>query len=312
MPQCGVADLPAWVLDMPKGNGSSAVSEAGSRDDAQGRAFSVPGFVRCELVYEGRRNCIYRAWRDGGTHAIVKTPVADPLGPYEIARVQYEYAVLSVLDIPGVSRPLALERQGRRPLLVLNDAGPRNLLQALDGKPYPLGQFVQAAAALTGIVGAVHARGFVHRDVCPENIVCAQGKADFTLVDFDRVMPLAHADTSGMPGEQFTGTLPYSSPEQSGSSGHAVDYRTDYYSLGATFYEMLTGNPPFAAADEAEYAGGLLTGRAIAPHERNREVPRQLSEIVLRLLERSPQERYQSAEEILEALATVTFSAAPI
>jgi serine/threonine protein kinase len=311
MPQCGIADFPAWVLDMLKGNGSSAVSEAGSREDAQGRALSAPGFLRCELVYEGRRNFIYRAWRDAGTCAIVKTPAADPLGPYEIARIQYEYAVLSVLEIPGVPRPLSLEHQGRRPLLVLHDAGPCNLLQALDGKPYPLGQFLEAAAALTRVVGAVHSRGFVHRDICPENIVCADGgPADLTLVDFDRVMPLAHADTSGMPGEQFTGTLPYSSPEQSGSSGHAVDYRTDYYSLGATFYEMLTGNPPFAAADEAEYAGGPLTGRAIAPHERNREVPPRLSEIALRLLERSPHERYQSAEEILEALASVTSSAA--
>jgi serine/threonine protein kinase len=91
-----------------------------------------------------------------------------------------------------------------------------------------------------------------------------------------------------------------------------VDYRTDYYSLGATFYEMLTGSPPFAAEDEAQYAQGELTGRAVAPHERNAEVPPALSDIVLRLLARLPQERYQSAEEILCDLRALTSSAAPI
>jgi serine/threonine protein kinase len=296
---------------MEAGGKGAVVSDSNGSADARGRVLAIPGYLRWELVYEGRRNAIYRAFGGDGVQAIVKTPAADPLGAYEAARLQYEYAALSAIDVEGVVKPLALRHLGRRPVLVLEDAGPRNLLQYLDGKPLTLAQAVAAAIALTQTVAAVHEHGFVHRDICPENIVCDETGVRLTLVDFDRAMPIAHADTAGMPGEQFTGTLPYSSPEQSGSSGRAVDYRTDYYSLGATFYEILTGSPPFAASDEAEYAHGQLIGRAVPPHERNAQMPALFSDIVLRLLARLPDERYQSAEAIVSDLRSITFSAAP-
>lgn len=271
-------------------------------------SLAVSGYTQWDLIYEGRRNALYRVRQRDGSAAIVKTPAAEPLGPYEVARIQYEYAALTALDVAGVARPLGLAQLGRRPLLVLEDAGQKNLLQTLEGKPYPVGKFLNAAIALTRTVGAVHERGFVHRDLCPENIVCADEKTGLTLVDFDRVMPMAHADTAGLPGEQFLGTLPYASPEQHGTSGHVVDYRTDYYSLGATFYEMLTGVPPFDAADEALFLEGQLSGRAVPPHERNRQVPPGLSRIVLRLLAPSPDERYVSAAAIETALQAVLTS----
>ena len=161
--------------------------------------------------------------------------------------------LVSLAGLPGVARALALEENAGLPLLVLDDAGPMALGEWLERRPMELAAFLPLALRMAETVAALHARGVVHRDVNPSNIVLDAGGEHPTLVDFGAAATLAgvspaRADLSGT----LAGTLPYMAPEQTGRMGRVVDHRADLYALGATYYQMLTGAPPFTSTDPVE------------------------------------------------------------
>jgi predicted ATPase/signal transduction histidine kinase len=163
------------------------------------------------------------------------------------------------------------------------DAGPRGLDQWLRGRALAPEVFLRLALPMAAALAELHGRPLVHRALSPRNV----------LVDRDGRVSFAGA---GAPGP---GTLPYGAPEQTGRIGRAVDVRSDLYALGAIYFEMLTGAPPFGAPASLDLLHAHLAREPTPPHRLNPDVPAGLSALVLRLLAKMPEDRYQSARALL-------------
>jgi predicted ATPase/signal transduction histidine kinase len=233
---------------------------------------------------------------------VIKTAPAEVESARDVAALRHEWEVLDGLDLEGVEHAVALERCGASLALVLGDAGPRSLAERLSAGPLGISEFLEVAAQLSEALARLHAVQRIHRDVNPSNVVLDHEGTHATLVDFGVASILDELSVEAKSPRQLEGSLPYLSPEQTGRTSSSVDHRTDLYALGATFYEMLTGSPPFVSNDELELVHADLALRPIPAHERSRHVPRVLSELVSKLLAKSPDARYQSADALASDL----------
>ncbi|MFV8755271.1 protein kinase domain-containing protein [Nannocystaceae bacterium ST9] len=257
-------------------------------------------------VYEARRD------RDG---ELVIAKVFDVADPAIEARAEHEFQLIHRLEIAGVVRALALERAGSQLVLLLERVPGVNLDEYAAGEPLALDDsvgagarlgFLHIAIALARTLAQVHERGILHRDIKPSNILVDGESRQVFLADFGLSMLVASDTRYFSDPDVVEGTLPYISPEQTGRIKRAVDFRSDLYSLGATFYELLTGRRPFVATTPLELIHAHLARRARPVHELRPELPSLLSAMVMRLLEKLPERRYQSAAGLqadLERLA---------
>src|SRR5262249_4364368 len=180
--------------------------------------------------------------------------------------------------------------------LVLADAGGASL--AATAKPLGAAELIELATRLARTVAAMHGRGVIHRDIQPGNIVCAPDGAP-CLVDFSAATTFAEIRPDFAHHSEIVGTLAYVAPEQTGRTGRSVDHRADLYALGATLNETATGSPPFGAGEPLRLIHDHLARLPTPPAERNPAVPGFVSEIVLHLLEKEPDKRYQTADGVL-------------
>ena len=183
--------------------------------------------------------------------------------------------------------------------LVLADAGDT----ALAGLATPLAvdELIRLAGKLARTVAGMHRRGVLHRDITPANIVIS-GDGEPCLVDFALATSFAELRPEFTHHTQIVGSLPYVAPEQTGRTGRSVDQRADLYALGATLYELATGAPPFGTGDPLRLTHDHLARVPVPPVELNAALSGPLSEIVMRLLEKEPDQRYQSAEGLAHDL----------
>ena len=144
----------------------------------------------------------------------------------------------------------------------------------------------------------------MHRDITPANIVLS-GDGGPCVVDFALASSLAEMRPEFSHHTQIVGTLAYLAPEQTGRTGRSVDQRADLYALGATLYELATGAPPFGSGDPLRLVHAHLARVPRPPAEVNPAVPAPLSAIILHLLEKEPDHRYQSAEGLVYDLERV-------
>lgn len=257
----------------------------------------LSGIRNLELIHRGSRHAVYRGEQDGRA-VVVKKNAAELPGADAIASLRHEYTVLRALDVPGVVKLRGIARAGAGLALILEDVGQQTLAEKLGGEALPIGEFLELAVQIAQSVAGLHGARVVHRDINPTNIVWNVVGRRATLIDFGIATTLSGLTIESTTPALLEGTLRYISPEQTGRIGRAVDSRTDLYSLGATLYEMLTGTPPFAALDPVELVHAHLARRPRPPHEVNAEVPLLLSRIVLKLLEKEPEQRYQTAEAL--------------
>jgi predicted ATPase/signal transduction histidine kinase len=244
-----------------------------------------------QAIYRGRRFVVYRVGPPGASE-VLKT-ASPEAAPKAWSALAHEEAILRRLDVEGVVK-IRPRRWADSSTLVLEDAGHETLKERLR-RPLPLEAFFAIAVPLGQSLARVHQRNVVHRDLNPANVVLdAQGRP--TIIDFDLATVaegLALADAT-----QLLGTLPYIAPEQTGRMNRLTDRRSDLYALGATFYEMLTGSPPFLFTDPLELVHAHLARVPVSPSVINAQVPPLLSQIVLKLMAKMPEERYQSAEAL--------------
>jgi PAS domain S-box-containing protein len=252
-------------------------------------------FERRTQLSTGDRFEVFRAARDGDGSVVLKAVRSDRPEPRSEDLLRHEWSVLRGLDIAGVARPLGLEEGDSGPVLVLEDAGPQNLSELLDGKPLDTPRFLDLAIAMARTLAEVHRRGVIHRDVCPMNFVVGEHP---TLVDFETATAAPAFTQAPDPPGELKGTLAYIAPEQTGRMNRGVDRRADLYALGATFYEMLTGSPPFSVRDPLELVHAHVARRPHTPAVVNAGVPTVLSNIVVKLLSKMPEWRYQSADAL--------------
>ena len=252
-------------------------------------------------VYQSERTRVLRVpAADGGAPVIRK----EALGTGSIARTRHEVSILDRLaGVLGVIRPLG----GLAPephVIMFADTGSRSLADVLDAGPLDLAELPRLALRLATIVAGVHAAGVVHRDLNPFNILLggpsgnvsrANHHDELLLIDFDLATTFAEIRPGFTHHREIIGRLPYLAPEQTGRTGLPVDGRADLYGIGATLYELATGQPPFGTGDPLKLVRDIL---ARVPKPLAAVVPGispGLSDIVARLLEKEPERRYQSA-----------------
>jgi predicted ATPase/signal transduction histidine kinase/tRNA A-37 threonylcarbamoyl transferase component Bud32 len=268
-------------------------------------AVPLHGFATSRLLRSSSRARVYEARRERDDKLVV-AKVFDVSDPAIEARAEHEFELVHRLEVDGVVRALALERSGDHLVLLLERVPGMNLEEYAGGKPMAVDEFLRIAIALARTLAQVHACGVLHRDIKPSNILIEAGTRRPYLADFGLSMLLATDSRHFNDPDVLTGTLPFISPEQTGRLKRPVDFRSDLYSLGATFYELLTGRRPFTASTPLELIQAHLARRARAPYELRPELPELLSVVVMRLLEKLPERRYQSAAGLqtdLERLA---------
>ena len=241
-------------------------------------------------MHESARTRVTRLFFPGET--VIRK---EPLGPDAEQRLRHEVSMLERLR--GVAGAAQLVEVPRFPgSLVVADAGGATL--AGTAKPLAAAELAGLAAGLARAVAGIHARGVMHRDIAPANVVIGRGGLP-CLVDFALAASLAEIRPEFTHHAEITGTLAYLAPESTGRTGRPVDQRADLYALGAMLYELATGGPPFGTGDPLRLTHDHLARMPTAPAELNPAVPASLSQIIMHLLEKEPDHRYQTAEGVL-------------
>lgn len=256
---------------------------------------SISRYAAFELLHEGSDTLLYRGVRqDDGLPVVLKILRRDHESPRALGRLRHEYEVGKRLPAKVIVKPYALEALDDQVALVLEDFGGRSLDRLLDG-PMPLDRFFPLALRLTDALAELHRHRVIHKDIKPQNLLynAETGEAKITDLGIASLSPREHQRPS--PDGLIEGTLAYMAPEQTGRMNRCIDERTDLYSLGVTFYEMLTGTLPFRASDPVEWVYCHIAQKALPPHALVPSIPPALSAIVLKLLAKGAEERYQSA-----------------
>jgi serine/threonine protein kinase len=248
-----------------------------------------------EILDEGLTHVVYRAVRRAdGAPVIIKALRGDPPAPRDARRLRNEYDVCRRLGGPYVLRVLGLDGRGEHLALVTEDSGGEPLSKVL-GAPMEVGRFLDLAFLLAAAVGDIHRQGVVHRDLKPANVLVHPHTGAVKITDFGSAAPLARAPAAEARPTVIEGSLPYISPEQTGRLGRGVDHRSDLYSLGVTLYEMLTGALPFQASDPLGWVHCHVAREPAPPQQLVPSIPAPVARIVLKLLSKQPDDRYQSA-----------------
>jgi PAS domain S-box-containing protein len=252
----------------------------------------------CQVLLEDGERVFFRGWRvgdDGNRSAVlVVGPAAEHPSPLSLDRLTHEYGLKDELDGAWAVRPLDLVREGGRTVLVLDDAGGEPLNRLL-GAPMEVERFLRLAVGVATALGKLHQRGLIHKDIKPANIILNDATSEVRLTGFGIASRLSRERQAAKPPEALNGTLAYMAPEQTGRMNRSIDSRSDLYALGVTFYQILTGALPFTAADPMEWVHCHLAKPPVAPADRVKEIPDAVSAIIMKLLAKTAEDRYQTA-----------------
>lgn len=229
-----------------------------------------------------------------GTPVILKTLRHAFPSPAVLRALRHEHRILSEISIEGVAKTYGLHEQDGRLLLLLEDFGGMSLAEACKRRRLSTDAFFDVAILLAQAVAHVHQAGIIHKDISPANIVWNTETGRAKLIDFG-ISARASRDRAPTAPRELQGTLAYISPEQTGRTHRHIDSRSDLYSLGCTLYEALLGHPPFHGTDASQLVHAHLAVAPRAPREVDAGVPEMLSRIIVKLLEKNAEDRYQSA-----------------
>ncbi|HRG48360.1 MAG TPA: trifunctional serine/threonine-protein kinase/ATP-binding protein/sensor histidine kinase [Leptospiraceae bacterium] len=249
-----------------------------------------------EKIYESNNSIIYRAKRKEDGNVVVIKVLNDKYPPKEkIAKFQYEFEILKNLNINGVIKVIGLAHLGNSPVIIeeefrglsLNHYIPQNL---------DLSSIIKIFIEVTTVIGKIHEANIIHKDINPSNILWSNEDKQIKIIDFGISSQLSLEKSAIQNPDLLEGTLNYIAPEQTGRMNRPIDYRADFYSLGATFYELLTKQIPFInTKDSMELVHCHIAKQPLAPHEVNKNIPPILSKIILKLMAKNAEDRYQSA-----------------
>ncbi|MCB9779192.1 MAG: AAA family ATPase [Alphaproteobacteria bacterium] len=255
------------------------------------------GFSGVELLHQGGQALVFRARREADGRAVVLKALR---GPYPAAdalqRFRREAEITARVQGPGVAVLLESHVDGAEPFLVLEDFGARSVADHLrDRGPLPPELALHLALQALAALARVHDLLVVHKDINPSNMVWNPDADRLELIDFGIASTVSRQRPSLASPSILRGTLPYIAPEQTGRMNRSVDYRSDYYALGASLFELLTGRPPFVGDDPLELVHAHVTRPPPDPRALVPSLPEDLSAVVVELLQKSADQRYQSA-----------------
>ena len=291
----------------------------------------LDGYQIFTQIYESANSLIYRGVRLEDNQAVIlKVLKQDYPTPSELARYKQEYEITRHLNLDRVVKAYGLEPYQRTLVIILEDFGGSSLKQLMHEAvgtrhTLPVPEFLSIAIEIAESLGNIHSSNIIHKDINPSNIVFNPKTEILKIIDFGISTVLTCENPALKNPNVLEGTLPYMSPEQTGRMNRSLDYRTDFYSLGVTFYEMLTGQLPFDTTDALELVHCHIAKVPTSPHElvgahRRAPIPKAISDIVMKLMAKTAEERYQSAwglkadlEECLAQLqASGTISSFPL
>ncbi|MEG4493619.1 AAA family ATPase [Microcoleus sp. D3_18_C4] len=247
-------------------------------------------------IHESFNSLVYRGIQlEGETPVMLKVLKADYPTPAQLTRYKQEYEINRSLNIDGVAKVYSLENYQNTLVMSLEDFGGSSLSILITEHKFSLLQFLEMAVNITAILGEIHATNIIHKDINPSNIVLNPETGQVKIIDFGLSTVLTRESTTLKNPNVLEGTLAYMSPEQTGRMNRSLDYRTDFYSLGATFYELLTHQLPFESTDALELVHYHIAKQPTPPHQINPEIPKVVSDLVMKLLAKTAEQRYQSA-----------------
>jgi predicted ATPase/signal transduction histidine kinase/DNA-binding NarL/FixJ family response regulator len=255
----------------------------------------IPGYELTEKLYESTSFIISRGKRLADTRPVIlkilKAEAALIKDKYN--QFKHEFEIITKLNFTGVVKAIALEDYRGSLIMVMEDIGGKSLDQYL--LPMSIGQYLELSIVITGALGLIHEHHIIHKNIDPSNIVWNSETKQLNIIDFGMADDVLERTITPQHPSNLEGTLEYISPEQTGRMNRVVDYRTDFYSLGMTFYHMLTGLFPFAISDGLGIVHFHIAGIPVPPHERKPDIPEMISRIIIKLIAKMADDRYQSA-----------------
>lgn len=267
---------------------------------------NIPNYHVLEPVYQSKKTLIYKAY-DKVSSVPVYLKLLNSQYPSndQIAQFYHEFEITKKLHdtLPDmiISIKEIIKVQNTYGL-ILEDFGAASLGSYLNNRSFSIEKFLELAIQITKILGHIHNENLIHKDINPSNILWNEKTNQMKIIDFGIATWLVIENIEESNVHNIEGTLAYLSPEQTGRMNRMVDYRADYYALGVTFYEMLTRHVPFNHSDPVEIVHAHMAKVPVAPKEIDPNIPDELSNIVLKLLSKTPEDRYQSSHGLIEDL----------
>ncbi len=248
------------------------------------------------LIHEGPEFLVYKEVRSDLPAPVVIKQIKNKEAPGELLlQLKNELEHTHNSTIPGVRKAIRLEHIDQKPSLLLEYVEGSTLREAFLIRDYPLTDFLRVAAKIAHSVGEVHQHQVIHKDLNSKNILVSHDLGTVTIIDFGIATRFNLKSEYAINPDGLEGSLAYISPEQTGRMNRAVDSRSDLYSLGIVFYELATGRLPFEALDPAEYVYCHIARKPVPPSQVKNSIPEMLSALIMKLLEKNAENRYQSA-----------------
>jgi diguanylate cyclase (GGDEF)-like protein len=265
---------------------------------------NITGYRPLEQLYRGSKTVVFRAIRESDRAPVVIKCLRQSDPDFnDLLQFRNQYTLTQHLTVSGIVNTYSLESHSSGYALVMEDFGGVSLKGYLGERRLSLAQFLAIALQLADILAELYGHGIIHKDIKPANILIHPQTQQVKLLDFSIASRLSRETQESQHPTLLEGTLAYLSPEQTGRMNRGVDYRTDFYSLGVTFYELLTGRLPFHATDPIAWVHCHLAQSPLPPHQVT-DCPAAVSAIVMKLLAKNAEDRYQSAAGLRHDLQT--------
>ncbi|MEG4529457.1 AAA family ATPase [Microcoleus sp. D2_18a_D3] len=277
---------------------------------------TIPGYRIIDQIYNGSRTQVYRGLSESNQKVIIKLLLSEYPTVSELVQLRNQYTITKNLDLPGIVKPIALLNYRNAFALVMEDVGgvslaeytanaeAKNLGDRLSSNsevssphtsPLPLDEFLPIAIQIVQTLEGLYHNRIIHKDIKPQNIIIHPKTKEVKLIDFSLSSLLPREKQEIHNPNVLEGTLAYMSPEQTGRMNRGIDYRTDFYSLGVTFYKLLTGELPFNSTDQMELVHCHIAKIPTPPINLVPAIGVMVNNIIIKLMEKTPESRYQSA-----------------
>ncbi|HCC08051.1 MAG TPA: serine/threonine-protein kinase PknK [Clostridiales bacterium] len=256
----------------------------------------IDGYCIKEKIYESSNSIIYIGTQEHDNKPVaIKMMAKQHPTQEEIAKFELDYKICADMNIDGVLKMYLTKNSGHNLFIVMEHFDGKSLNNIISYKKLQIKEFIKLGIKIVDVLGQIHAQKVIHKDINPSNILWNPDTEQIKIIDFGISTQLKQETQEAINPKGLEGTLTYIAPEQTGRMNRKIDYRTDFYSLGVTFYELLTGQKPFITDDVLEMIHFHIAKEPVRPNEVNKNIPKTISDIILKLMSKNAEDRYQSS-----------------